>query len=66
MRDRDHFFNIISNVTGMGLPMLVGMLTVPGLLQRLGHERFGVVALGGGRVGFLGFLDLGLGRALTQ
>ena len=66
MRDRDHFFNIISNVTGMGLPMLVGMLTVPGLLQRLGHERFGVLALGWALVGYFGFLDLGMGRALTQ
>lgn len=66
MRDRNHLFNIISNVTGMVLPMLVGVLTVPGLLQRLGHERFGVLALGWALVGYFGFLDLGMGRALTQ
>ncbi|WP_422849096.1 oligosaccharide flippase family protein [Acidovorax sp. M14] len=66
MRDRNHLFNIISNVTGMVLPMLVGVLTVPGLLQRLGHEQFGVLALGWVLVGYFGFLDLGMGRALTQ
>lgn len=66
MRDRNHLFNIISNVTGMVLPMLVGVLTVPGLLQRLGHERFGVLALGWALVGYFGFLDLGMGRALTH
>lgn len=66
MRDHRHIFNIGFNVTGMVLPMLVGVLTVPGLLQRLGQERFGILALGWALVGYFGFLDLGIGRALTQ
>ena len=66
MRSRDHIFNIWINVTGMVLPMLVGVMVVPGLLLRLGQERFGVLALGWVLVGYFGFLDLGMGRALTQ
>jgi O-antigen/teichoic acid export membrane protein len=66
MSSRRHAFNIGLNVTGMVLPMLVGVVTVPGLLQRLGEERFGILALGWVLVGYFGFLDLGMGRALTQ
>ena len=66
MRSHRHAFNIGLNVGGMVLPMLVGVLTVPGLLQRLGPEKFGVLALGWALVGYFGFLDLGMGRALTQ
>mgnify|MGYP003393417968 FL=1 len=66
MSSRRHAFNIGLNVGGMVLPMLVGVLTVPGLLQRLGQEKFGVLALGWALVGYFGFLDLGMGRALTQ
>ena len=61
-----HAVNIGLNVAGMVLPMLVGVLTVPGLLKRLGPEQFGVLALGWALVGYFGFLDLGMGRALTQ
>lgn len=61
-----HTFHVGLNVMGMVLPMLVGVLTVPGLLQRLGQERFGILALGWALVGYFGFLDLGMGRALTQ
>ena len=66
MSSRRHTFNIGLNVTGMVLPMLVGVVTVPGLLHRLGEERFGILALGWALVGYFGFLDLGMGRALTQ
>lgn len=66
MRQTGHTFNVAANVTGMVLPMLVGVLTVPGLLLRLGPERFGVLALGWALVGYFGLLDLGMGRALTQ
>lgn len=66
MRSHRHAINIGLNVAGMVLPMLVGVLTVPGLLQRLGQEKFGLLALGWVLVGYFGFLDLGMGRALTQ
>ncbi|WP_298208114.1 oligosaccharide flippase family protein [Acidovorax sp.] len=66
MHSRNHAFNIGLNVAGMVLPMLAGALTVPGLLHRLGQERFGILALSWALVGYFGFLDLGIGRALTQ
>ena len=66
MRSYHHAYNIGLNISGMVLPMLVGVLTVPGLLHRLGQERFGILALGWALVGYFGFLDLGMGRALTQ
>ena len=49
MSSHRHAFNIGLNVGGMVLPMLVGVLTVPGLLQRLGQEKFGVLARWAGR-----------------
>ena len=61
-----HTLNLALNVAGMVLPMLLGVLTVPGLLQRLGQERFGILALGWALVGYFGLLDFGIGRALTQ
>ena len=66
MRSQRHVFNIGINISGVVFPMLVGVLTVPGLLHRLGQERFGILALGWVLVGYFGFLDLGMGRALTQ
>lgn len=54
------------NLGGLILPLMVAALTVPGLIERLGHERFGLLALAWGLIGYAGALDLGLGRALTQ
>lgn len=47
------------------LPLLVAMAAVPLLVQRLDLERFGLVTIIWAFVGYLGILDLGLGRALT-
>ena len=66
MLNRRNFSHIVLNVTGMVLPMLVGVAVVPGLIQRLGQDRFGALALAWALVGYFGLLDLGLGRALTQ
>lgn len=48
------------------MPLGVAALTVPTLIDRLGPERFGLLALAWGLIGYAGALDLGLGRALTQ
>ena len=66
MLTRKHFTHIALNVSGMVLPMLVGVAVVPGLIHRLGHDRFGALTLAWALVGYFGLLDLGLGRALTQ
>lgn len=64
--NRRHLKHIVLNVLGMMLPMVVGFLVVPGLIERIGQERFGMLAITWMLVGYFGLLDLGLGRALTQ
>ena len=47
------------------LPMLAAMAAAPFLLHTLGTERLGVLSLIWVVVGYVSFLDLGLGRAVT-
>lgn len=58
--------HIIWNITGLSLPLVVAAVSVPHLIDRLGTERFGLLALAWGLIGYAGALDLGIGRALTQ
>ncbi|MDR6534869.1 O-antigen/teichoic acid export membrane protein [Variovorax soli] len=58
--------NLAWNAGGLMLPLGVAALTVPQLLERLGPERFGLLALAWGLIGYAGAMDLGIGRALTQ
>lgn len=58
--------NSIYNLLGSGLPMLVGIITIPRLVHVLGVDRFGVLALTWVVMGYFSLFDLGLGRALTQ
>lgn len=58
--------NICWNLSGLALPLFVAAVTVPTLITRLGQERFGVLALAWGLIGYASALDLGVGRALTQ
>ncbi|MEE6443585.1 MULTISPECIES: oligosaccharide flippase family protein [Pseudomonas] len=61
-----HYKNIVWNLIGLGLPLIIAALTVPGLISIVGTERFGLLALAWGLIGYAGALDLGIGRALTQ
>lgn len=54
------------NLAGLVLPLLVAVVTVPHLIGQLGSERFGLLALSWGLMGYASVLDLGVGRALTQ
>jgi len=58
--------NTLLNLVGLLLPLFVGLLAIPLLLQGLGLERFGVLALAWAVIGYFSFFDMGLGRALTQ
>ena len=53
------------NIAGLSLPLLVAAATVPELLNKIGSERFGFLALAWGLIGYAGALDLGMGRSLT-
>src|SRR5258708_12347977 len=46
--------------------MAVAIFCIPILIQGLGKERFGVLALAWALIGYASLFDLGLGRALTQ
>ena len=58
--------NSIYNLLGSGLPMFVGIITIPRLVHALGLDRFGVLTLTWAVMGYFSLFDLGLGRALTQ
>ena len=52
--------NSIWNLSGLALPTLVALLTVPILIRYLGMEGFGIITLIGSIVGYFGVLDLNL------
>lgn len=58
--------NIAWNLGGLGGPLIVAALTIPSLIGMIGMERFGLLALAWGLIGFAGIFDLGIGRATTQ
>jgi O-antigen/teichoic acid export membrane protein len=56
----------LANLAGEGLPIGVAVVAIPVLVAGLGIDRFGVLTLAWLVVGYLGFFDLGLGRAVTK
>src|SRR5271169_83393 len=58
--------NTIWNLIGGCAPSLVALFSIPLLIQKLGGDRFGVLALAWALIGYAGLFDMGLGRALTQ
>ena len=57
---------VVWNLFGYGAPLVVGLLTIPLLVDGLGVERFGLLAMAWVVVGYFSIFDLGLGRALTK
>ena len=58
--------NALYNVVGQALPVLVGLAAIPVTLRSLGAARFGLLGLAWAILGYVGVLDLGLGRATTK
>ena len=54
------------NLLGTGIPLLVGLISVPILLKSLGNQTFGLLTLIWTAIGYFGLFDFGIGRALTQ
>lgn len=50
----------------MAAPMLVALVAIPMLIDGMGKERFGLLAIIWMGVGYFSLFDLGLGRALTK
>lgn len=58
--------NILWNLSGSVLPLLVGAIVFPILISTYGNERFGLLAIAWSLVGYFSLFDMGLSRALTQ
>lgn len=58
--------HITWNFVGLAVPLVVAAISVPELINKLGQERFGLLALAWGLIGYAGALDLGIGRATTH
>lgn len=59
-------FNASLNLAGQGIPMLIGIFLIPGILRGLGSERFGLLTLAWTLIGVLSLFDFGFGRAVTH
>ena len=66
MIERKIKHKLVFSLLSYGLPLLIGLLTIPWLIRNMGIEAFGLLTLGWTLVGFASVFDLGLGRALTR
>jgi hypothetical protein len=55
--------NTFLNILGLGIPLLVGLVSIPVLASQLGDTRFGILGLVWGVIGYFSVFDLGLSRA---
>ncbi len=58
--------NWILNMGGWVVPLLVAVVTIPYVIRGLGTDRFGILSIASGLLGYFGIFDLGLGRATTK
>ncbi|GAD02738.1 membrane protein [Agarivorans albus MKT 106] len=58
--------HILWNMLGLLFPLLVAAISIPNLIESIGLERFGFIALAWAAIGYASILDLGIGRAVTQ
>lgn len=58
--------NVLLNLLGWVLPAATALVAFPLVAQRMGPDRFGIVALGWGLIGWFSLFDFGIARALTR
>jgi O-antigen/teichoic acid export membrane protein len=54
------------NLMGAIVPLAVSLITIPIYLKMIGAERYGTLAILWTFMGYFGFMNLGLGRAVAQ
>lgn len=58
--------NVLSNFASQVWLLLLGFLTLPYIVGKLGVDGYGILSIVGVITGYLAFLDLGLGRGLVK
>jgi len=58
--------NTIWNFSGLIFPLLIGIFSIPILIEGMGKERFGLLTIIWMGVGYFSLFDMGLSRALTK
>ncbi len=58
--------NALFNLIGTALPLGVGLISIPTVIDALGLKVFGLLTLLWTAIGYFGLFDFGMGRALTQ
>ena len=58
--------NTVLNLLGYGIPLAIGLVSIPILIKYLGTERFGILTLIWVVFGYFGIFNLGLSRATTK
>lgn len=58
--------NTAWNFIGSVAPMLLGLVTIPYLIDQIGVEAFGILTLVWSLIGYFSIFDFGIGRALTH
>ena len=58
--------NIIWNISGATIPVVVGVFLMPAIIRRLGISRFGLLSVLWMLIGYFSIFDFGLSRTLTK
>ncbi|TLX58052.1 hypothetical protein DN824_10415 [Stutzerimonas nosocomialis] len=58
--------NSLLSILSLAVPLLVGLFSVPPIIEALGTERFGALTLAWAITGYVSVFDLGISRALTK
>jgi O-antigen/teichoic acid export membrane protein len=58
--------DVALNLAGLAFPVAIALVAVPFLLKGAGVERLGFLTIAWAAIGYLGFLDFGLSRAIAR
>jgi O-antigen/teichoic acid export membrane protein len=58
--------NILINITGFVIPLFIGLITIPLIIDQLGLEKFGILTIIWMLIGYFSLFDFGLSRSLTK